>query len=235
MTTGAGALALLLLSTLPLLSTPSAGLGQVPDLDRVRSAFPAATASRIEGVIQSALREGIPPDLLVGKALEGAAKGVSGEELERALVEYAERLRRARGLLGPEAGPSSLETAAEALRRGVPPDAVRGLSREHPAHFDMLLTVFGDLLSAGAPAESAREIVEQATREGMEEDRLLGLPGALRRRIRAGASPGEAASAILEDLRQGKDPIPPGVRRVLRRVSESLGSSVGAGRIPGPR
>lgn len=203
---GAGALALLLF-----LSIPPELLSQVPDLEPIRSAFPAPMASRIEGVIESARREGIPPDLLIGKAVEGAAKGVSGEELERALVEYAGLLRRAREVVGPEAAPSDLETAAEALRRGVPPDAVRELAREHGPHLPVLLTVFGDLVSEGVPADRARAVLEEAVHAGMEEDRMLELPAALRRHVREGASSAEAAATLLEDLRAGRDPIPPGV------------------------
>lgn len=187
---------------------PVGAAGQEPELERLEASLPPGTAASLWSVIEEAREEGIPSSLLVDKALEGAAKGVTGERLVSAVGAYAERLRAARSLVGPDVDATGLVAAADALRRGVPAGLVRSLAREHPASFDMLLIVYGDLLQEGVPADEAYGVVDAAARQGVRGDDLLSLPGAVRRLIREGARPVDAAAAIESDLKRGRMPFP---------------------------
>jgi hypothetical protein len=80
---------------------------------------------------REAQEAGVPPALIARKAFEGAAKGYPPDRIVTALESYAGRLHD----VGPDRRPASMAAAAEALRRGVPPDAIRSLaSRDRAAY-----------------------------------------------------------------------------------------------------
>ena len=177
-------------------------------MERLRSAFPEEVARRLEGLISSAEREGVPRSLLVDKALEGVAKGAPPEQVLETVSTLAEELRTARVLVGPSASAEAVGAAAEALRAGVDRGAIRALADEGGADLAVMLLVAGELVQEGVRPEEARSVLEAAVEQGMQGDGLLSLPRALRRRVRDGAAPPEAASSLMQALRQGRPPGP---------------------------
>ncbi len=191
---------------------------------RLRPVLSAQQMQRMEAVLESAARDGIPRSLLVDKAVEGVAKGMNAEVVMGAVAQLARELRVAVRLLGPGVDAYGLEKAADALRHGVSGAVVGALAEEHPRDFPVMLQVLEDLLHEGVALAEAEAVVREASTRGYGGDQVLTLPAAVRRLIRDGNSPTQAASSVRRTLRLGR-PIPPpspGLTRELTRRPPSL-------------
>lgn len=202
-----------------LLAAPAvAQEGPIPDaqaslerkMERLERAYRGGPADRIRQAIERAREEGLPVEPVVDKALEGAAKGVAPPRVAAVVSGYVDRLSRGRQLLPDGASGVLITAAADALRRGVPGGAVRDVARMKKGETPMALVVLGDLVEMGVPVEPAEAVVRQALERGRTGDELLVLPGAVRRRIRSGEPPEQAASAVADGLRQGASLVPSG-------------------------
>jgi hypothetical protein len=178
-------------------------------LERLERTFSIEEVQRIEAEVESAARAGIPRSLLVAKAVEGAAKGMTAQVVLGAVSQLAAELKVARRLLGPDVSAYGLEKAADALRHGVSGGVVGALAEEHPRDFPVMLQVIEDLLHEGVALGEAESVVREAASLGYRGDRVLTLPGSVRRLIRGGASPAQAASSLRQTLRTGRPIIPP--------------------------
>ena len=169
--------------------SPAPVTGQDRDARRLEDAMPAEYAAQVREIASEAREAGVPPGLIARKAFEGVAKGYPPDRVVSALDAYAGRLREARGLLGPDRRPASLAAAAEALRRGVPRDAIRAMGARERGARDLAvpLIVLSDLTEAGVPTENALEMVNSAMDRGTRGDQMLGLSAAVRRRMQQGA------------------------------------------------
>lgn len=188
------------------LALPAALAGQDARLDRIRQAYPAEVASRIEAILADAEAMNVPVEPLVSKALEGAAKGVPGERVVTALSSYAGRLEEAASLVGGDRDADDVVAAADALKRGVPSQAVRSLAGGSSGDVAIPLVVLGDLIEAGVPVDGAYDVVEDALARRPRAEELLAIPAAVRRLIREGKLPDEAASAVGIAIAQGQLP-----------------------------
>lgn len=197
---------------------------------RLEEAFGPEHAARIREMAREAREDGVPPVLIARKAFEGAAKGYPPDRIVSALESYSLRLREASGLLGESRRPATIAAAAEALRRGVPADAIRSLTTGERAARDMTvpLIVLGDLTTAGVPTEDALGIVGDAIDRGVRGDRMLGFSAAVRRRIERGedwrtAVDGVRLRARRETLRRDRQPEADGQprRSPSRRATDS--------------
>lgn len=179
---------------------PAAGQAEV---ERLRDLFTADAMSRIDAIADRAERDGIPRRLVMDKALEGAAKGASPEQVLNTLSDYVRELRGARQVVGEPASPDVLVAAADAMRRGVDRSDVRALAADRPGDLAIVLLAVGDLTQEGVASSEARRLVEEARQAGWRGDQLLTLSAAVRRLMREGASASEAAEAVRRDLRDG--------------------------------
>ncbi|RMH20443.1 MAG: hypothetical protein D6701_03760 [Gemmatimonadetes bacterium] len=171
--------------------------------ERLRRAYPEAAVEQIEQVIAEAARQGLPAEPLYDKALEGAAKRIPPPRVVGALRDYAGRLARARELMGGTPQTSWIVAGADALRRGVAPDAVRAVGERAGERTPMALVVMGDLVEAGVPADRAVEVLREALQRTRTEEGLLDVPAALRRMVRDGVLPPDAARRMLRAMRDG--------------------------------
>lgn len=180
--------------------SPTPVSGQEVESRRLEDAMPAEYAARVREIARESREAGVPPGLIARKAFEGFAKGYPPERVVSALDAYAGRLREARGLLGPDRRPASLAAAAEALRRGVPRDAIRSMGDRGRGARDLAvpLIVLSDLTEAGVPTENALEMVNSAMDRGTRGDQMLGLSAAVRRRMQQGAD----WSTAVEEVRR---------------------------------
>ncbi|MEO5825953.1 MAG: hypothetical protein ABIR59_08705 [Gemmatimonadales bacterium] len=103
--------------TLSLLALPLGG-ARAQD-SRVMSRFPAPVATRVNALVDSALRAGLPTEPIVLRALEGHAKGIDPDRIVAALSRLRMALQVARAALGPASSTIELTTAAAALQAGV--------------------------------------------------------------------------------------------------------------------
>jgi hypothetical protein len=141
------------LIAIALLALPASVLAQD---GRVVKRFPAPVASRVNAVIDSADREGLPTEPLVLRALEGNAKGIAADRIVDALGRLRTALRTARTTLGGNAGTVELTTAAAALQAGVPEPRLAELHRLRGTQpITAPLGAYLDLVARGAEPEAA--------------------------------------------------------------------------------
>jgi len=182
--------------------------------DRVRTVLSPDAAARVDRVATAAGDHGVPAGLVYSKALEGAAKGVPEARLVRGVESYAARLEQASAILGGKAAPPTLAAVADALRRGVPPDAIRAVGRKRSGDLAIPLLVLSELSEAGVPVEHAAAVVSAALDRGERGEGLLRLAASIRGRIREGAPPVQAADAARNVLEAGH-----GRQRMRRRAA----------------
>ena len=177
----------------------------VIDAGQLEGRLSAQTISRLGQIARTAEDNGVPPQLIRQKIMEGAAKGVRGPRLESAIADYARRLVAARNLLGSGAHPAVLDAAAEATARGVPPGRIRRFAGDNSDQRRVVvgLTVIAELREAGVPTDPAVRAVQSALDRGIRGDRLLALSAAVRRRVRQGESPTNALREIAGSARPG--------------------------------
>ena len=170
---------------------------------RIREVYSPDAAAQIEAVVEAARRNGVPVAPLYNKALEWAAKGYPPARVMPALREYSGQMERAQGLLGGTSEVAWVVAGADALRRGVAEDALTSIGRDGGARTPVALVVMGDLVEAGVPTGRAMEVMREALVRTTDEESLLGVPTTLRRLVRDGALPPEAAGEMLRDMRDG--------------------------------
>jgi hypothetical protein len=153
---------------------------------RLTERLDPGTAARVQQVVDSARRGGLPAEPLVQKALEGATLGASDDRIVAAVQTLHGQLHRAREALGGEASDAELTAAAGALRAGLEPSALRRLQSLRPDQPLVIpIAVLTDLVAEGVPpAEATRSVLDLA-RDGRPDDEFV----ALRRQGRGGDEP----------------------------------------------
>ena len=160
-----------------------------------------ATASRVQGVVDSARQSRLPTEPLVQKALEGGTLGASGERIVAAVHTLHGQLRRAREALGRDANDAELTAAAGALRAGLEPSALRRLQSLRAGRPLVLpIAVLTDLVAEGVPAAEATRFVLDLARDNRPDDEFVALRRQVQRRDGAGTPIGRPA------LRPAADP-----------------------------
>ncbi len=199
--------------------------------ERARQALPPSTFATVDALAQGLAQEGIVPEAVYGKALEGAAKGVGGERLTSAVEAYAGRLRLAWGAFGPGADGALAIAGADALQRGVDVASLRALG-EDEGRSPMAVVVLADLVETGVPADRAVDLVREALRQRTREREMLDMPARVRLLIRDGATARDAAEQVRRAIlrRRGGGvtaPVAPGSEPLttdrLRRLDRSGG------------
>ena len=185
-----------------LLTACTALQAQTPELERVLSSYPDSDAIRLESFILQPRWQGFPTDLLVAKTAEGVAKGVEATLLFEALADYAARLDRAHAMLGGKASATSLQAAADAMAIGVPDDVVGTVAsaNREDARLAASMVALGDLVAAGVPPDQAEALLLDAAFRSGKNDGVLQIPPLVRRWIRQGYQPAEAAAEVRRSL-----------------------------------
>lgn len=168
------------------------------DLDQVLSSYSPAEAARLEAFITRPRWDGFPTELLLEQTAEGAAKGVAADRLLEALEGYAGRIDQAHRILGERASATSLDATADVLGRGVPDDVVRAVAAVYPRddHLTASMVALGDLVAAGVPPDQAENLLLDAASRRRDNDDVLGIPARVRRWIRQGYQPTDAAAEV---------------------------------------
>ncbi|MYA32370.1 MAG: hypothetical protein F4164_13255 [Gemmatimonadales bacterium] len=143
----------------------------------------AVYAARTLSVIEAGVQDGLPRGLLIDKAMEGVAKGMSPEVVLAAVDTFAAELRDAASVVGPGAMPVALEKAADALRRGVGRELLVRLGRDR-ADFALLIVSLEELLDAGVELRLAEDLVRYAVAEEFDSEAVLRLPASVKLLIR---------------------------------------------------
>jgi hypothetical protein len=215
-----------------LLAAGSPLAGQETARERAQAVLNPEVFQGIEALASEATREGIPEEPLFNKALEGIAKRVPQDRLVPAVTAYATRLRAAHQAFGGTAPAPLLVAGADALQRGVRAETLRGLG-ESENRSAMAVLVLADLVEAGVPGERALSVLREAMRMRTRQQAVLDIPAQVRRLIREGRSPQEAADQVRRALQRGRGgdalaPVPPGSEPSTRDRRRAAGRG-GAG------
>jgi len=178
----------------------------------------------VQGIAADAAAHGLPVDPLVQKALEGAAKGVSGDRVIAAVRALAGRLGQALSAVR-EAGVAApagdvVEGGADALNAGFSGRQVSDLVRvsQPPQDPALTLRVAATLAALGVPTTQTFQLVEGMISAGRSPSDLLGLPGQVQTGVARGATPAQAAAGLARaagGAPPGRLPdwVPPGQRK----------------------
>jgi hypothetical protein len=149
-----------------LVAVPSAARAQAHDpSDRLREVLPADVAARVLERIADARARELPAHALEQRALKFAARGIAAADIERSVVEQAERMAAARAALesarGQKPSDDEVEAGAEAIRQGVDASGVSELAKSAPSGRSLAvpLYVLGNLAASGMPAADALQRV----------------------------------------------------------------------------
>jgi hypothetical protein len=158
--------------------SPESAAAQDP---RLTARLDSVTLPRVEALLTTARRRGLPDEPLVQKALEGASKGAPGPRIVTAVEAMLSDLTRAKQGLGKDAGADELVAGAAALRAGATLEMVDQLRRTEPdGGVAVPLAVFADLVAGGMTVHAAWQSVEQLAQRGGDEEEFLELRERLR-------------------------------------------------------
>lgn len=199
--------------------------GVLPD-----SAFDARTNAELHQLIEAARASGIPTAPLVSRALQGAARRVSGARVVALVKAHADSMRAARYALGNLSSADELDAGATALRAGASRLALRRVrTTRAPGEATTALVVLTDLLSRGIKMSDASDALADLA-EHAPDSTLLSLQAAVAREGSM-ATPERLRALVNEAVRTlppvppGKVPIPPHRRPTTDETSESSESS----------
>ncbi len=216
---------ILTLMTLTAVAVPSLS-AQVTARQRAQQTLPPQLFDDVSELAADLSTQGIPEGPLFNKALEGMAKRVPPDRLLPAIRTYASHLGEARNALGPNAGVPLLVAGADALRRGVPHDALRSLPTDRPRS-PVALLVLAELLESGVPTDRALAILRQAMQQRTQDARILDITARVRRLIRQGVPPHEAVDRVRRALQRDRGgvlpPVPPGSEPMTRDRLRQIG------------
>jgi hypothetical protein len=195
---------------------------QAPAADpsaRLREVLPAAVAERVLAVIAEARARELPAAALENRALKFAARGIVPRDIERSVVEHAERLERAKGALergrGTQPTGDEVEAAAEAIRQGVDGAAVSALAKSAPTGRSLVLPLYviGSLVDRGLPSDEALARVRDRLEAWAADAELERLPAELPPQAVAGQAnrPAQTGPELAGTKRPGSAGPPTGV------------------------
>jgi len=186
-------LAIATLAIATLLLTVGASAAHAQD-ERLTRRLDAATASRVQLLVDSAARQGLPTERMIQRALQGAAARAPADRIVSAVRGHMNELAAARTVLGVSATVMELTTGAYALEAGIPASALAQLRAQRPGQeLTVSLSVITDLVSNGVPADTATALVLALSRSGVADEQLQAFQRTVQRDIALGAPPSAAA------------------------------------------
>lgn len=173
--------AVLLAAVLGLGVTIPEAVGQEPPAEVLTRGYSAEVVERVRQIMDDSNTRGLPSGVLADRALEGAAKGVTGAALIEGLERELADLERASESLGPAASPASVEAGALALEHGLPAGDLAHVADAVPAGgIPVALLFVSELHRLGVPVDRALEAVARARARGGDAAALMTLGASLR-------------------------------------------------------
>lgn len=168
---------------------------------RLADVLPADVSADVLQTIESARTMGLPTQAMAVLALEGVAKGRSGEEVLAAVEVLAGDMSGARDALqaGSRApGEGEVEAATAAMRMGVDGEAVSALAQSQPSGraLTVPLLVIGGLVERGLPSDEALAAVQARLSANADDAALLGDFSSTAGDLGRGVAAGQAGAAL---------------------------------------
>jgi hypothetical protein len=141
---------------------------------RLTDRLPAATATAVGALVDSAAHATLPTEPLILKALEGQSKGADSARIVTAVRALMTNLGTARDALGTTASESDLVAGAAALRAGAQATSLTTLrALRGRRSLGVALSVYADLLTSGLAADRAwQEVRDLAERRAADSEFL---------------------------------------------------------------
>jgi hypothetical protein len=182
--------------------TPTMAAAQEP---RLVGRLADGTRAQIEALLDSARTGGLPTEPMVDRALEGAAKGASGDLIVSAVRRLWSELRTAREAFGDQATSGELGAGASALRAGATPADLEALrTRREGQSLTVPAAMLADLVAVGVPSDTAIAAV-LALAEYAGDDQYIAFRLNVERDIALGASPAAALGVRLQAAAEAAD------------------------------
>ena len=168
---------------------------------RLSARLDKPTLTAVTAILDSARVSKLPTAPLIDKALEGAARGVDGQNIVVAVHQLSVRMGSAKRTLPANATPDEIKAAASALDVGI---SVRDLARlraatgKQPA--TVSLAVLTDLVGEKVPIATATNLVLQMARSGVKDADLALFQRNVRSDVDQGADPTVAATTRARGL-----------------------------------
>lgn len=200
-------------------------LGAQDPQTRLAGRVPAVALPALDSIIKRATDDGLPPEPLIQKALEGGAKRAEPGRIVHAVGAAANQLRSAQALLRrtgepPPSDPAEITAVAAALSRGVSPPLAKRLAAALPGEPPgPALHAVGDLVGHGFAESSSVDLIVQAARHGLRGLRFLDVASAAVQELQRGQSHDIALARVrdfLPDIPPPPRPAPAAVSKARR-------------------
>jgi hypothetical protein len=170
---------------------------------RLASRLDPRTRTAVVAIIDSARLRSLPVEPLIDKALEGAAKKATTQQIVSAVRAFAGQLEEARQALGETSTEPELIGGAQAIRAGVTAQQLGKLRRARTGvQIATALTVVSDLVTRLVPIDTAVAVVSGLVGARASDDQLLVVRMDIETDISNGKPPAVAASIRGQALEQ---------------------------------
>ena len=157
--------------------------------------FDTLTANALRLLLDEAAVKGLPTGPLINRALEGAARRVSGAKILTVVRAHALALLEAKSVLGDGSTVAELDAGADALKAGIDAKTLGAVRNTRAAGTAVTaLVVITDVVRRGVPMSTARDAVTTIARIPRSDDALLGLQSTVAKNAQRG--PGMALEAL---------------------------------------
>jgi hypothetical protein len=178
---------------------------------RLASRLDPRTRSAVVAIIDSARLASLPVEPLIDKALEGAAKKATSQQIVSAVRTFAGQLLEARRALGDRSTDPELLGGAQAIRAGIPVQQLERLRRARSGvQIATALTVASDLVAREVPVDTAVLVLTKLVESSASDEQLLAVRSDIEADIQSGKPPAVAAStrghALEQTLAQSTPP-----------------------------
>jgi hypothetical protein len=190
-----------------LVALPCQLLGQEQQTVRTQlraRGLPQELVEEVATVAADATAQGLPPDMMVDKAVEGWAKGIPPARIMAVVRQQSRMLVQAREALtaqGWENAPGPMITAsAEAMGRGISAQQVGAVleAAPTPEAAGAGLRVAAALSAQGLGNEQAVQVVTRAMNRGETPEQMLNMPSFARAMQASGMGMGQIGERLMQ-------------------------------------
>lgn len=186
------------------LLVPGSLLAQQDPVEKLGQVLTPDQAERVMQTVQNALSQGLPGLAIAERALEGVAKGRSGEEVVAAAQELAGQLAAAHHAIesaGRSPDASEIESGANAMALGVDGAAISDLASSSPSGRSLAvpIAVIGSLYDRGLPSDDALAAVKARLESHAADLELLDMPGAAGYMLAQGMKPSDVGLVLASE------------------------------------
>lgn len=163
---------------------------------RLSMRLDSRTRDAVSAIVDSAMKDGVPTEPLIDRALEGASKRADGSLIVNAVRTFARDLRRARTALGPSSSDAEVVAGAHALRSGVKVQELERLRQVRSGQrYALALDVMTYIINRGVPSDTASSVIVGLVLASATDEQISGLRADVEHDIAGGVPAGLAVSS----------------------------------------